>query len=284
MEQAPANSIIFCVDNFKNNAIYSELHPQLVPEDRMFFNFLRYECFVAGIEATGVRLNGKPLSLYVVKMDIHQSISYLHSLGVPVDMVFIDAEKKTHPLQNLIRNVRTSYPSAVIVGDDHVFNSVKEAIRSVNPPSCVMTRPESYMILPMGCNRDDVTLHATRIAASVLEESHVARLIADMVKAGDIAALESLLFSDVKNLWRPIDKGFASPAHYFFENYMKHVHRKLTVRRPNEGQGSRDADTHKKTEWVLLVKRVMDSASSPIAYTEGFLSPFDFITHRITFQ
>jgi hypothetical protein len=281
LEHAPANSIVFCVDHFKNSAIYAERHPQVVPEDRLFFNFLRYECFVGCVEESGRKL-AKPMSVYLAKMDIHEVVDYLHRIGVPIDMVFIDAEKKTLPLQKLIGKIRGAYPSAVIVGDDHVFESVKEAVRGVRPQRCVIARDDSYIVLPIKYSRSDMAATLERVAGAVHDDSPAtAPQIESLVKSGDVAALEAFLFTDIEELWRPLGDGYPSMAHVFFVHYMNYIHRKKNGR----GASSRDgenADT--RAEFLRLAIRVVESAASPIAYTDAFVTPFDFVTHTITFQ
>ena len=46
----------------------------------------------------------------MMRMDIHQAVNLCKEHGVEMDMVFIDAEKKTNRLLELLKNVIQSYP------------------------------------------------------------------------------------------------------------------------------------------------------------------------------
>eukprot|EP01035_Chromulina_nebulosa_P023184 gene23184-30050_t len=142
---------LFCVDKFKNNAVYNSLRTEILPEDKMFFNFLRYESFFSSVEDLALQNPQveKNCSVCAVKMDIHESLETMHSLSVPIDMIFIDAEKKTYPLTQLILKIRRKFPNAVIVGDDLVFESVQNALQRLEKQGVsAHKRNESYLIPP----------------------------------------------------------------------------------------------------------------------------------------
>lgn len=53
LKHAAPDVTLYCVDHYKNNAIYTHQHETPVPEDKMLFNFPRYETIVASVEECG---------------------------------------------------------------------------------------------------------------------------------------------------------------------------------------------------------------------------------------
>ena len=243
---------LFCVDKFKNNAIYSNLHDEIEPEDKMFFNFLRYESFVSSVEDLSLQNTNieQFCSVCAMKMDIHESISVLHQLGIPVDMVFIDAEKKSKPLVQLVLKIRKLFPKAVIVGDDLVFESVQIAITRLEAQGIqAYKRKESYLIAPFnsGVSRPNADSENWRVKRSskvvrqqddwftikVAEQAaeaevavdcriyEVGAAVADYVRLGQYQQLNELLFHPDCPLFKVYNSGQPSLAHTFMTIYMK---------------------------------------------------------------
>lgn len=236
----------------------------------MFFNFLRCESFVSSVELMQL----KQSRVCVVAMDIHESVQVLKAFGVPVDMVFIDAEKKRNPLISLIKNIRATFPDAVIVGDDYIFPTVRDALEVIRRQGNeVIAREESYMIIP---THDQTQRAETEsIMRSVFfnidqRVSVVTGAIKDMInKSRDIVGLEKLLFDPRFQLFKAFDNGQITMAHVFMSHAMKFL------RSSDQGEYSK-ALRH-------LATRVVESATD-VTLTEGLLSIFDFVTHSISFQ
>jgi hypothetical protein len=120
------------------------------PEDKMFFHHLRYETFFGNMD----RFQG----VSMVRAEVRDGVRLLADSGVAFDVVFIDCEKKTEPLRELVRLIHGKWPGAVIVGDDYVFDSVKRAVGMLQRDGYrARTRGEAYLLFPQRgpfCGRD----------------------------------------------------------------------------------------------------------------------------------
>ena len=257
---------LFCVDKFKNNAVYNSLRSEIQPEDKMFFNFLRYESFISSVEDLALQNSDveKYCSVCAVKMDIHESVEALHNLSVPIDMIFIDAEKKSYPLTQLILKIRRKFPNAVIVGDDHIFESVQIALQRLEKQGVVAhKRNEAYLISPANSssssNRPDIngmwrvkksakssafniqgtsSRSAFRAVEQTAEDEvaidcgihEVGAAITDFVRQGRTKELKELLFHPQCPLFKVYISGQPSFAHTFMTHYMK-IRRQLEDQR-----------------------------------------------------
>lgn len=106
MERASAGSTFYTVDWFKNNAHYGRRMDDISPLDKMYQRHLRYETFCANMEP----LLGGDKACATVRMDIHEAVGLFAQHRVPVDMVFVDAEKNTVRLADLLRRTMISFP------------------------------------------------------------------------------------------------------------------------------------------------------------------------------
>lgn len=150
LQNCQSNATVYSVDYFKNVCINGNKQESLVPEDKMFYNFIRFESIISSVESFALNNLTHASKFITMKMDIAEGVDFLHEHGVDIDMVFIDAEKKTKPLISLILKIRSYYPNAVIVGDDNVYQSVKDAVKQLkdNHRCKIIERHGSYLVLP----------------------------------------------------------------------------------------------------------------------------------------
>lgn len=143
LQNAPAGITFYAADYFKNNAEYDAKMWKLGPLDKMFLRHLRYETFQANV-APHIR---DDTHVYMMKMDIYEAVEIVASKGTKPTLIFIDAEKATGPLIELLYKLRKYFPEAIIVGDDYIYPSVRAAVAKVNLPFTI-TLEESYIIYP----------------------------------------------------------------------------------------------------------------------------------------
>lgn len=275
-------TVLFCADYYKNNAIYEHLHSEVAGEDKMFFNFPRYESFIAGIESKRDLWKDKPpCTVITVKMNIHDIIPYLHSKGFHIDMVFIDAEKKTDPLYRLVTDIHRRYPGSVIVGDDNVFQSVKTCVkRLVADREEIISMEESYVALPKDA-------HDRRLVSARMDEhrsvidvknkcaKYVSNLF-DHMNDASLSELEALLFPD--GAAGPIIFGDLAFVHDKDNGHciaMQVISRAMKI---IQKKGS--PLIPKLTDLVL---QVMERVPNAIM-TEGRVTCFDYIARNIGFE
>lgn len=87
----------------------------------MFLRHLRLETFYSNLDVfEGVHL---------VRAEVREGVRLLADARLHFEVVFVDCEKKTQPLQELVSLIHSRWPEAVIVGDDYVFESVQRAVR-----------------------------------------------------------------------------------------------------------------------------------------------------------
>lgn len=146
MRRRAPDATIYAVDHFKNSAINEVRLEGVTPIDKLFLRHLRYETFHANMEATGGAAGGRGRTV-MMKMDIREGLEALRSARVRVDMIFVDAEKKTKPLLSLLDYAQRHFPAAVIVGDDYVFPSVRAALKQY-PRQRLVTSDGAYMVVP----------------------------------------------------------------------------------------------------------------------------------------
>lgn len=176
------NAVLYAVDHFKNNAIYTHSMSKLSALDKMFFNHLRYETFHANLEENSIG------NVIMMKMDAYEAVRFLKSHNVTIDMVFIDCEKKTKPLQKLIHTLRSFFPGVIIVGDDYVFRSVRAAIAKFSNSERLqpVLSDEAYAILTEPKKRDilDDAFRAVRTDLQSSDNGSLLKQIQSVLSSG----------------------------------------------------------------------------------------------------
>lgn len=312
---------LFCVDKYKNNAIYSKLLMEPSPEDKMFFNFLRFESFVSSVESLSLQTPAvaERCSVCTMVMDVHEAGSVLQELGIEVDMVFIDAEKKTLPLSDLVVRLRHLFPRAVIVGDDLVFPSVQFAMKRLERQGITpIQKQEAYLVTPVN-NCPAGFQEATKKSSkknnnkkkkkSGMEDSHdwgslqtamqvaerevavdcgvhaVGVHVAQLVQQGCVQELRALLFDPACPLFKVYASGHCSIAHTFLSHYMQV--RRAPPPPPTPPQTSSSSSWSEATsqDMLAIALQVVESAGPDhITLSEGMLTIFDLVNHDVIFQ
>jgi hypothetical protein len=258
---APADRqpFLYCVDHFKNNAIYENPMYKLKPIDKLFLLHPRWECFAANIASVGG--TGRVATW---RGDIYEALPALVAAKVHPDVVFIDCEKKTRPLIHLITSVRTAWPDALIVGDDYVFDPVKAAVRSF-PREDVIALDEAYILTPRGFShdrRDCIAKAVIRVKASLAAKE------SELVVASAIGRL------DVQSALRGCTAAGVHPLHF-------RVRGTPAVNVLHNIARSRDQRVL-ESAWPMLFSDA-ESWTAPI-HNDVCLTPYDYLSHKIRFE
>lgn len=147
---------LITVDRFQNMTKYSKPILSVKPIEKLFYSHSRLETTHRNLQNHAAKFQQRNHAnrIYTLVADCHDAPLLVENAGYLPDLVFIDCEKKTERLLDLIQNIRGKFPHAVIVGDDFVFSSVRTAIGNVSKyEKCVMFE-ESYVVLPSHASFD----------------------------------------------------------------------------------------------------------------------------------
>ncbi len=117
-------SMLYCFDKFQNVANTGYQYDKESPMDNFYFTTPRYETFCKNVSE---HLSDDK-KVYTIKYDVNQFIKILSVNFILPDIIFIDAIKKKESLVHVLSEIFRSYPHATVIGDDYVFDSVKNAI------------------------------------------------------------------------------------------------------------------------------------------------------------
>lgn len=247
---------IYTLDWFKNTAIYENALHRVSPIDKLFFEFSRFETFHRNLDDFK--------HIYMLKGDVYELLEELQRDRLDPDIVFIDCEKKTEPLLNLLRNLHRYFPNAVVVGDDFVFPSVKRALNRHSGPLRVLGA-EAYALVPASV-RNARAVHAELDTAFRVERARLS------IPAGD-AELAALV-----------------DAHSFDE-VLARCPRPIAVKLPYHQGGT---VLHKLCRtrhaailglWDQLFARAAEDWRKEDAITNvATLTPFDYLAYEVSFE
>jgi len=274
------DTTIYAFDKFKAPPLIGYDKKRIGVEDNFFFNHPRHDTFAANI-STAITGLGAPTGaaaaaaagaasltrnkVYMIKGDASKVVSFATTKRIAPDVVFIDFEKNTARLKTLIKNLRSSFPRVVIVGDDHVFESVKRAVRSLPKKNTIVFK-ESYIVLP-----DDFPASLR----STLEES----IASAREELGDT--------EELKNIREHIQAGRISdvlrsyPAGESIKEVIPHTQAQMALH-----ESLRVAkNTHPRAITTELVKQLLDDS---VHWTNGSvnfaaLTPWDYLAHTLSF-
>ena len=117
---------IYAVDFFQNAAASTSDRTRLVPADKLYAAHPRFETFHANL-ADEVGGGVRAFSVRAEASAGARAVAPLAAGGRPA-VVFVDCEKRREPLLELLRLVAGLFPGALVVGDDLVFPSVRQAL------------------------------------------------------------------------------------------------------------------------------------------------------------
>ena len=147
---------LICLDKFQHLAKSPYCSDKYSVGDEFYFSFPRLETFMANVVKASP-LPGNQVSCVPAYMqgDIYKNLDVLIHNNTKIDMFFIDFEKNMKRLRGLLQKLTHHYPDAVIVGDDYVFDSVKQATRGFR----IYYNSMSYVL---GINKYDYTAYPYR--------------------------------------------------------------------------------------------------------------------------
>ena len=113
--------------------------------DKFYFTYPRFETFYKNI--TDLNYTG---DIYAIRNNAFDSLDMLKKYNIEVNMIFIDFCKKTDELITFLNKCIKIYPNAIIVGDDYVFDTVKQALFEFISQNkyYIGLLPESYILSP----------------------------------------------------------------------------------------------------------------------------------------
>ena len=68
--------------------------------------------------------------LFPLRMDTLEGLRAIHDLGVPVDLIYVDANHEREAVLQDIQAAARMFPNAIICGDDWQWSGVRSAVRS----------------------------------------------------------------------------------------------------------------------------------------------------------
>jgi hypothetical protein len=144
IELLPTSNFYF-FDKFQNICTSPYKIDKFNVLNKFYFTYPRLETFYKNI--TDLQPKG---NIYAIRKNAFESLDMLKQHNIDVDMIFIDFIKKTHELTQFLNKCVKIYPHAVIVGDDYVFDTVKQALikfMAINKNKYhIGFLPESYII------------------------------------------------------------------------------------------------------------------------------------------
>ena len=115
---------LYCFDKFQNVANSDYNYNKISIMDKFYFTTPRYETFCKNISPY---INARK-KCFTIKYDVNQFIKILTHKSIVPDIIFIDAIKKKHVLFKILYEIFNLYKDVIVIGDDYVFDSVKEAV------------------------------------------------------------------------------------------------------------------------------------------------------------
>jgi len=122
IKETDPNVILFCFDIFQPILHTKYKFNTYNPLDNFYFKIPRIETFHKNMSSFD-----KVYSV-IGNIDINKIMKMFKDNKIMVDLFFIDFEKKTYFLNNILSSIINNFPNSIIVGDDFGFNSVKESI------------------------------------------------------------------------------------------------------------------------------------------------------------
>ena len=147
---------LYCFDKFQNIANTSYEYENENPMDKFYFTTPRYETFCKNVSPY---LTEKK-RCYTIKYDVNDFMIVLNHYFIIPNIIFIDAIKNKYKLIKILTEIFKNYPEIVVIGDDHVFPSVKEAVKEFIdkfPKISYYLTDDSYLMTFKKLNTKDIT-------------------------------------------------------------------------------------------------------------------------------
>jgi hypothetical protein len=275
-----SGTTLYAFDKFKAPPVINYDMKRLKVEDNFFLNHPRYETFAANVStamtglgmpsgaaaaAAGSGSSSSRNKVYMIKGDASKVVTFATTKRIAPDLVFIDFEKNTARLKSLIKNLRSTFPHVVIVGDDLIFDSVKRAVRSL-PKKNTIVFEESYIVLPNDFPAD---------AKASLEESIAAAReeLADTEK--QTTAREYIKDGRIGDVLRAYPAGESITTVLPHTQAQMSLHEALRVAKNKHPEAITDE----------VIRELLDDSQHWTNGSANFatLTPWDYITHKLSF-
>lgn len=115
---------LYCFDHFQNIALTDYNFEKPHPLDKFWMTVPRYETFCRNI-APYISKNKRA---YTIKYDVRKSIGIMKYNFITPNVLYIDAIKSRDFLFEYLQKLFQFSPKTIVVGDDYVFQSVKDAV------------------------------------------------------------------------------------------------------------------------------------------------------------
>ena len=133
------NIHLYTVDKFQNILTSKYESKSFEPLDKFYFKYLRYETFCKN-------LSKYSKNLFTIQFNIDNILELLQNYKkLQFDVIFIDAIKNKNKLINFINKAFINYPNTIIIGDDYVIDSVKEAVKILSKKYYFKINKSSYI-------------------------------------------------------------------------------------------------------------------------------------------
>ena len=269
---------VYAFDKFKAPPLLGYDKKRIGVEDNFFFNYPRYETFAANVSTalTGLGIpsgaaaasagsSSSRNKVYMIKGDASKVVSFASSNRIAPEVVFIDFEKNTARLKTLIKNLRSTFPQVVIVGDDHIFDSVKRAVRSL-PKKNTIVFEESYIVLPddFPVELRETLKESIESTREELKDTETQATVRKYIKEGKIG--------DVLRAY-PAGESVSSPIPHTQAQMALHEAIRVTKNKYP------DAITDE------VLRELLDDSQHWSNGSANFttLTPWDYITHKLSF-
>jgi len=146
---------IYSFDKFQNITETDYKFDKLSPLDKFWLTVPRYETFCRNVSDH----IDEDREVYTVKFDVNQSIEMLRRNFITPNIVFLDAIKNKHSLETFLTAIFQYAPNVIFVGDDYVFDTVKEGVRafhSKHKSLHLFTTAECYILSARPIDRQKI--------------------------------------------------------------------------------------------------------------------------------
>ena len=140
-ESAPHGSLVLAIDRWDGRWLLQTQQAQYAADEEalgmLSSSLPLYETFLANLWALQSRV-------FPIRMDTKAGMHRISQLGVPVDLVYVDADHTKEATLADIHNAVTLFPDAVVCGDDWQWPDVRDAVEHYVDASGGQLRAQSH--------------------------------------------------------------------------------------------------------------------------------------------
>jgi predicted O-methyltransferase YrrM len=142
---------LYCFDFFRT-IFESEYNIKGDGVDKFYINYPR-------IESVYKRMQ-KYNDITLVKCDAINAIDYIKEKHIKPDVIFIDFIKNKFVLYNFLSSLINNFKNTIIIGDDYVFDTVKNAVKKiidkVQNKYILLSNINAYVLIPIELYNENV--------------------------------------------------------------------------------------------------------------------------------